>query len=47
MVEGSVDKIDVGVDLKYELIVNTDYYSAPRSYTIVIPSCKAPGLMSS
>lgn len=30
MVEEDIDKIDVGVDLKYESIVNTNYHRTPR-----------------
>ena len=35
--EGRVDKIDVGVDLKYELIVDKDDHCVPCLCAIVIP----------
>lgn len=36
--EGRVNKIDVGVDLKYELIVDKDDNCVPCSCAIVIPT---------
>lgn len=47
MIEGYVGKIDVGVDLKYDLIVYKNKHCAPILYAIVVSRCQAPGLMSS